>query len=97
MSGNVEKAKGLIKAGASVHSVDKNGQTSLHHAAQRGYMNLVEYLIKREANINAVDNFGNTPLHLTAHRGYIKDNGGLFNIEEAAAKLCHQNTAELLL
>lgn len=97
LSKNIEEAERLINAEASVHSVDKHGRTPLHHAAQRVYADLAEYLIKIGTDVNSVDNFGNTPLHLTAHSGYIKDNGGWFNIKETAAKLCHQNTAELLL
>lgn len=96
LSNNIEEAERLINAGASVYSVDKHGRTPLHHAAQRGYVDLAEYLIKIGTDVNSVDNFRNTSLHLTAHSGYIKDNGVWVNIEETA-KFRHKNTVELLL
>lgn len=86
----------LTAKNIDVNVVDKDGRTPLHHAAQRGYVDLAEYLIKIGADVNSVDNFKNTPLHLTAHSGYTKGNYVLVNIEEAA-KLCHKNTVKLLL
>ena len=47
-----------------LNSVNENGSTPLHFAAQFGPKELVELLLSLGADVNAVDKFGNTPLHL---------------------------------
>ena len=47
------------------------GNTLLHYAANRGYLNIVELLLKKGADINARDNDDRTPLHeAMAYRRY---------------------------
>lgn len=49
----------------------ENGETLLHYAANRGYLDVVTVLLKRGANINARDKDGRTPLHeAMAYRRY---------------------------
>ncbi len=38
--------------------------TSLYHAAQNGYKDIVNFLLKNEADVTIVTNKGNTPLHI---------------------------------
>lgn len=41
----------------------RNGNTLLHYAANRGYLDIVTLLLKKGADINARNNDGRTPLH----------------------------------
>ena len=49
----------------------KNGNTLLHYAANRGYLDVAALLLKKGADINARDKDGRTPLHeAMAYRRY---------------------------
>ena len=43
----------LIKAGANVHSRDRNGETPLHIAVKRGIITATRVLLDKGANVNA--------------------------------------------
>lgn len=45
------------------------GRTTLHLAAMKGYLPIVQMLLERGIDINARDNNGWTALHLAAERG----------------------------
>jgi uncharacterized protein len=47
-----------------INSIDKDGNTALHFAADRGYIEIVKLLLSRGALLNLVDTEGNTPLML---------------------------------
>ncbi|MCB9030665.1 MAG: ankyrin repeat domain-containing protein [Deltaproteobacteria bacterium] len=64
MRGSIKKVKQLIKEGASVNGVNKQGATALHWAASKGHEDIVEYLVRHGANVNALTNKGSTPLKL---------------------------------
>jgi len=51
---------------------DRDRETPLHWAAERGDIEKVQELIARGANVNARDNEGDTPLHLAAQGGHMK-------------------------
>jgi tankyrase len=54
----------LLKAGADIHTTDKNGVTALHHAVRFRSPVAVETLIEHGANVNQVcRRSGSTPLH----------------------------------
>lgn len=54
----------LVKKGANVKAVSKEGRTALHMASVlSGSSPLVEELVKKGADVNAKDNSGNTPLN----------------------------------
>ncbi|MCX5689002.1 MAG: ankyrin repeat domain-containing protein [Planctomycetota bacterium] len=52
----------LIRAGAFVDHVDRNGFTSLHKAVQRGDLGAASMLIDHGADVNARDSHGETAL-----------------------------------
>jgi ankyrin repeat protein len=54
----------LLKSGADIHAMDKNGVTALHHAVRFRSPTAVRTLIERGANVNQVcRRSGSTPLH----------------------------------
>jgi ankyrin repeat protein len=53
-----------------INAKDKNGLTSLHHAAASGYKDVAELLITKGADVNAKDKIGYTPLHYSASFGH---------------------------
>lgn len=64
----------LVKRGISVNSVDEEGMTALHYAANNFYvyraepLNLVKKLLDCGANVEAVDKNGRTPLTLATEQ-----------------------------
>jgi hypothetical protein len=54
----------LVGKSVSVNSMDKFNKTALHYAAERGYLDIINYLVKLDCDINSRDNEGNTPVHL---------------------------------
>jgi ankyrin repeat protein len=48
-----------------------HGNSLLHHAVNKGEVDVMELLIKKGFNIDEKNDYGNTPLHLAAINGYI--------------------------
>lgn len=71
-------AKILLAHGANVSAVDKNGQTSLHKAVDKGNLEFIQWLINSELvdvnGINAVDNNKQSSLHLACIKGLYQNN-----------------------
>lgn len=60
----------LLQSGADLSLRDNNGDTALHWAAYKGYVELIGLLAHRmPQEINSPDIFGQSPLHLAALRG----------------------------
>ena len=52
-----------INAGVDINQIDKDKNTVLHHAAQKGYFYfVVEYLVAGGCNVNAINKYGHIPL-----------------------------------
>jgi len=66
---NTELVGLLLEHGAFVGAKDRNGDTPLHTAADRGDPEIAEMLIAHGANVNAVILGGTTPLHNAAWSG----------------------------
>lgn len=67
---NEKYAIGFINSGAGIKSVDKNGNTALHLAAQKGYVDCIRKLLKKDSTlINQLNNVGDTPLIRAAASG----------------------------
>ena len=61
-SGNIEKIRELIKAGADVNEKNSNGSTALMIAAGTGNIDMIKVLIDAKADVNAKSNDGFTAL-----------------------------------
>ena len=70
-AGNVPVVRALLAENPEwVHARDKDESTPLHHAAWKGFPELVDVLIDAGADIgahNRNDHWGTTPLHAAAH------------------------------
>lgn len=63
------KVRQLLRLGASINHVTKDGKTLLHVAASGGCSEVAQYLIIKGAPVNARSNDGLTPLHLASQNG----------------------------
>ena len=59
-SGNLDRVKAEIAAGADVNARDANGYTPLHNAAARGDNEMILYLVSKGADVKAVSRRGQT-------------------------------------
>ncbi|XP_067054501.1 fibronectin type 3 and ankyrin repeat domains protein 1-like isoform X2 [Acropora muricata] len=62
VSGNVNVAKVLIHHGANVHTMDKEGKTTLMNAALNGFEALVKLLVKKGVSVMLKSEHGKTAL-----------------------------------
>jgi ankyrin repeat protein len=60
----------LIDAGCAVNRRDDNGNTPLHIACERGFLDVVEVFTKNNAQLNAIEGQKQTPLHRAAENGH---------------------------
>eukprot|EP00953_Heterococcus_sp_UTEX-ZZ885_P020685 11568-Heterococcus_DN1.PRE.2 len=63
INSNKELIDVLISRGVSVHAIDKNRKTPLHHCTS---LEIAKQLVSARADIEARDKWGNTPLHVSA-------------------------------
>ena len=64
VSGNVNVAKVLIHHGANVHTMDKEGKSTLMNAALNGFEALVKLLVKKGVSVKLKSEHGKTALDL---------------------------------
>lgn len=64
LSGKSSEAKELFQAKIDINSIDDDGNTALHAAAQVNDSELVTFLIYKGANTELKNHQGDTPLHL---------------------------------
>lgn len=85
----VASIKLFLDAGADVNAVDRQGDTALHGAAQKGDDQVVQFLADHGAKLDIKDKKGRTPLD--AANG-LMGNGGF----DGTRRDVHASTAELL-
>ena len=61
--GQAAEVEEAIHLGADVAARDMQGMTSLHHAASRGSLSIVEVLLRYKAPLDCLDDAGMAPLH----------------------------------
>jgi ankyrin repeat protein len=62
----VETNEILLKHGASINAMDKDGNQPLHRAYERYHYKTMDLLISQGADVNGISNPGQTPLHTVA-------------------------------
>lgn len=60
----------LARRGCQLHVKDRKGRSTLHLAASRGRIDIVEYLWSKALDLEDEDECGRTPLHLAAANGH---------------------------
>jgi ankyrin repeat protein len=60
----------LLDRGADVNAKDKDGDTGLFRATERGFVSVAESLLTHKANVNLGNNEGRTPLHVASEAGH---------------------------
>ena len=68
IDGNAARVRELLRKGADVNARDKDGNTPLHKAVDRGFADVVKLLLERGADPNIRDRDGRTPLDLARGR-----------------------------
>ena len=66
---NEDIIKELVKAGADVNAKDKDGNTALHFAAEKGALGVFITLLENNDSVNAINKVGMTPLLYAAYYG----------------------------
>ncbi len=78
---NLIIAKKLIDSGADINLKDRDGQSYLHLAASKGYVELLKLLVERGTEVNQTNASKQSPLHEAVKHGfeeavqYLLDNG----------------------
>lgn len=60
----------LLDKGQSPDSKGDGGNTLLHIAVEKGFLEIVELLLGHDAQVNKQNNWGRTALHLAAEKGF---------------------------
>ena len=69
-TGHLDRVRALIRPGAYVNAVGKDGNTPLHLASLGGHTEIVKALIQAGADVNAVDVYGKTALYYASCYGH---------------------------
>jgi len=69
---DMSKVQDLIKRGADVDAKDNDGDTPLHLATERNFIEIAKLLIERGADVNAKNSWGETPLHMASYHNRIE-------------------------
>lgn len=83
----------MVKTGASVNALNKEGQTALHKVALFDFqVNICEFLIKCDVQLDLKDIHGKAPIHHCAERNRVEmsklllENGASVNITDGNLK-----------
>jgi len=68
--GNLQEVRSRIARGISVHAADYQGRTPLHHAGERGHIEVATLLIRSGAQVDSRDKGGLTPVALAMSQNH---------------------------
>ncbi|MCD7463131.1 hypothetical protein HAX54_050015 [Datura stramonium] len=66
-------------ADIDLNSIDSQGRTALHIAANHGHVEVIQFLVSVGSDPDMSDSKGWTPLHFAAHQGHVEAVGFLLN------------------
>lgn len=82
---NEEKFRQEIKSSnVNLNEVDEQGNTLLHFAADKGFLNSVKFLLAQGADLAVQNKDGNSALHLAVQQGYINIAEEMLGISDTA-------------
>ena len=104
-NGHMNVATYLVEHGANIHLQDKNGDTCLHYASERGHVEVVSKLLAVGAKenpdyVNARNNSGTTPLLITCYNGhmnvatYLVEHGANIHLQDEGGDTCLHYASE---
>ena len=104
-NGHMNVVTYLVEHGANVHLQDKDGDTCLHFAAERGHVEIASKLLGLGAKgkhdyVNGSNNFGRTPLMKTCYNGhmniatYLIEHGANIHLQDNDGCTCLHYAAE---
>jgi len=64
----IKTAETLINAGANIGAANKDGNTALHYASQKGNLGVAKLLLEKGADVKVVNNEGKTPLQIITEK-----------------------------
>lgn len=70
-AGDMDEIKAMMGT-ADVNRTLESGRKPLHHAADYGHAEVVDYLISNGADVNVQDKHGLTPLLCACYEGHLK-------------------------
>ncbi|XP_034153463.1 ankyrin repeat and EF-hand domain-containing protein 1 isoform X1 [Esox lucius] len=69
-AGALELVRAILQRGGNPNAMDKKRMTAVHHAAERGFFEVIVVLSAYLADLGVTTMDGNTPLHLAAAGGF---------------------------
>lgn len=85
------KIREIVAQGFDINSINEDGGTALHKAAEQGNFPLVRLLAELGADLNTLDDDGATPLMVVANGIYASQAKAMRTLIRAGANVNHQN------
>ena len=70
INGDIRKVKESIANGADVNAKDNDGETALHYAARREYIDVVKVLVENRINVDVKNKNNETAAEIALRWGY---------------------------
>ena len=73
-SGDLEKVQQVLDSNPqlNINDGDRCESSALHHAAEKGYLEIAKFLVARGAIVNVTNMWEKTPLHSACNNGHLE-------------------------